>query len=103
LEHGGVVFNYDCPEGCPEVLAAFDAAIAAHGVDPMCEGVDARFIVAPDPTLDVPIAITAWEHVYVATCLDEESLIEFVEAHYGQGPEDLCARGLDGEERTWCD
>jgi hypothetical protein len=77
--------------------------MAAHGVDPSCTGVDARFIVAPDPNLDTPIAVTAWEHVYVATCIDEASLGTFVEAHYGQAPEDLCARGLDGESRTWCE
>jgi hypothetical protein len=104
LEHGAVIFNYDCPSGCPEVIAAFDGAIADHGVDPACDGVDARFIVAPDPDLEAPIAITAWERVYTATCLDEESLLEFVETHYAQGPEDLCARGFDGEERgNWCE
>ncbi len=103
LEHGAVVFNYDCPSGCPEVIAAFEAAIAAHGVDPACEGVDARFIIAPDPELELPIAITAWERVYVASCIDAESITEFVETHYAQGPEDLCARGFDGEAMgDWC-
>ncbi len=103
MEHGAVVFNYDCPSGCPDVLAAFDAIMADHGIDPSCDGVDARFIVAPDPDLDTPIAVTAWEHLYTATCLDEESLRAFVEAHYGQGPEDLCGRGFDGEARSdWC-
>lgn len=107
LEHGAIVLAYDCPEGCDDVLAALDAIITDHGADPLCEshdGTDARFILVPDPDLeDGTIAAVAWEHAYVATCLDEPSLRTFVEEHYGGAPEDLCAAGLDDSASGWCE
>ena len=105
LEHGAIAIQYDC-EDCTELLAAIDTLIEEHGVDPACEprGVDSRFLVAPNPDIDdALVVLTAWEHVYKATCIDVESMRAFIDAHYGQGPEDLCARGLDGESRGgWC-
>ena len=105
MEHGAVVLYHNCPEGCPEVLDAFREIRDAQGQDPQCEGVGEvlnRIIITPRPEMDVPIAATAWERSYTATCLDIESLVEFVSRHYGQGPEDLCSGGFDGSQRTWC-
>jgi hypothetical protein len=94
LEHGAVALLYNCPEGCPEVLEAF-ADIEAARVDPLCRTHASmnRIIIAPEPRLEVAIALIAWEHVYLATCLDEASLSAFVDAHYARAPEDLCAPG----------
>lgn len=94
LEHGAVALLYDCPEGCPEVVDVF-AGIKATREDTLCraQSSDNRIIIAPEPKLDVAIAVVAWGHVYLATCLDEGSLSAFVEAHYAQAPEDLCAAG----------
>jgi hypothetical protein len=95
LEHGAVALLHNCPDGCPEVLDAFAAIATAHADDVLCRDHPAgsRIIIAPDPTLDVAIAAVAWEHLYLATCLDEPSLTAFVDAHYAQAPEDLCAPG----------
>lgn len=94
LEHGAAALLYNCPEECPEVEEAF-ARIRADRVDPLCRLHPAgnRIIVAPEPRLDVAIAAVAWGHVYLATCLDEASLRDFVAAHYAEAPEDLCAPG----------
>lgn len=106
MEHGAIVFQVGCGDDCGSLMETIDSLIAAHGQDPACatNDVDARFIVAPNPDLsEAAFAITAWEHVYLGTCVHEESMAAFVEEHYGQGPEDLCARGFDGEARTWCE
>lgn len=101
LEHGAIVMAHDCEGECPEVLAAFDQVIDDFGVDTICVAgmspplVESRFVVTPDPELDAPIALSAWRATYVATCIDPPSLAEFVEAHYGAGPENLCAQGKD--------
>ena len=101
MEHGGVVLAHDCEGDCPEVEAAF-AAIASERVDPLCRGdAPSRIITAP-AELDHPVVALAWEHVYVATCLDEASLRAFVDAHYGNAPEDLCAPGVDLSAEGWC-
>ena len=93
LEHGAVVMAHDCADGCGDVLTAFDE-VAASIDDPVCREEDGpRVIVAPDPTLEWPIAVVAWEHVYLATCLDRPSLEAFVNEHYGMAPEDLCVPG----------
>ena len=74
--------------------------VTAHGVDAICAaGVDptvtSRFVITPDPELDAPIALSAWRATYVATCIDLPSLTAFVDAHYGEAPENVCAQGKD--------
>lgn len=103
LEHGGIVLAYDCPSGCTEVVAELEA-IASERDDVVCRDEDsrARFIVVPMPELDVPVAALAWEHGYLATCLDTDSLRSFIDAHYAAAPEDLCAAGVDLSDDGWC-
>jgi hypothetical protein len=98
LEHGAVALLHDC-DGCTdEVVAAFDEVTTAYGADPRCIATGsavARFVIAPDPALDHPVALAAWGATYVATCIDRPSLTAFVEEHYARGPEDTCAAGVD--------
>ena len=106
LEHGAIVLAYRCDAPpCTEITEALDAIVAEHGEDPLCRGEErpSRFVIAPDPTLDHPIAAIAWEHVYLATCLDLPSLRAFVSAHYGRAPEDLCVPGVDRSADGWCE
>jgi hypothetical protein len=101
LEHGAVILAYNCPDGCPDVVALFEQ-LAAERTDPRCRryGTLNRVIVVPDPELATPIAAVGWEHRYSATCLDEPSLRAFVDGRYARGREDTC---LPGERRErWC-
>jgi hypothetical protein len=100
LEHGTIVFLYNCsdPNGCADVVAAFEAVEAALPTDPICDpsmGVRVRTLITPDPLLDVPIAAVAWGWTYKAECLDPPSLQAFATAHYGMGPEQICTDGID--------
>jgi hypothetical protein len=52
-------------------------------------------IVVPDPTLDTAFAASAHQWTYTADCFDPDALGKFVDAHYGQGPEDFCSDGTD--------
>ncbi|AKF03451.1 DUF3105 domain-containing protein [Sandaracinus amylolyticus] len=104
MEHGAIVLAYRCePDECDALVATLQE-IADSRVDPLCRAGDtpSRFVIVPDPTLDVALAAVAWEHVYLATCLDRESLEAFVDAHYAQAPEDLCASGVDRSASGWC-
>lgn len=98
LEHGAIALLHDC-DGCTdEVVAAFGDVTTAHGADAACIGGGvsvARFVVAPDPELDHPIALAAWGATYVATCIDPDSMEAFVAEHYAKAPEDTCAAGID--------
>ena len=106
MEHGGVVLAYHCESDadCTAIRAEYDALVAARGRDTLCRDEDfpQRIVVVPDPTLPVPIAVTAWGHAYLATCLDPTSLRAFVDAHYGMATEALCAPGVDLSEGGWC-
>ncbi len=98
LEHGAIVFAYQCPSGsCPEIAAELQSVSDSLPDDPLCtgggEGVRVRTDITPYPLIDVPVAAAAWGWVYKAACFDAPTLKAFALAHYGQGPEDLCSDG----------
>lgn len=103
MEHGGVVIAYSCGADCADVPPRLRALYDSYTADPRCSasGVPHRLIVVPAPDLDVPIAAAAWGEIYRATCLDENSLRAFLDAHYARAPEDTCAAGVD-ESPGWC-
>ena len=95
-EHGGVVLLFNCPTGCPAVVAGLEALQDALPQDPSCTPpIRARTIITADPALPagVQVGASAWGALYTATCLDEPSLRAFVDGHYAAGPEDTCAQG----------
>jgi hypothetical protein len=93
LEHGAVVFWYNCPEGCADEVARANALIDSLPVDPLCAGTSTqrRAILVPSPDLDARWAASAWGFLVKAECLDEGTLLSFYAEHYGQGPEDFCS------------
>lgn len=104
MEHGAVVLAYRCSTEaeCTSTRAQLEALIDARPMDPACRG-DARrrVILVPEPTLDWPIAVLAWENMYLATCIDTPSITRFIDAHYAQAPENLCADGVS-RNANWC-
>lgn len=117
LEHGGIVLLYNCAIGdagqevpidtsdggdagagpCPSVAAELQAIIDAFPSDPLCDpsigDPRVRFVLTPDPLLDVPVAAAAWGWTYKAQCVDSATLGQFAKDHYGQGTEPICANG----------
>ncbi len=98
LEHGAIVFLYNCGvAGCPDVVATLEAAANAIPDDPLCaaaeQGVRVRTVITPDPLLDVPVAAAAWGYTYKAACADLPTLTDFALARYGDGREPLCTDG----------
>jgi hypothetical protein len=94
-EHGGVVFLYNCPDGCAGDVAALQALVDALPFDPHCEPpVRNRTIITADPLLPagVRIAAVAWGWSYTASCVDAPSLRAFFDAHYGMSYENFCAQ-----------
>lgn len=103
MEHGTVVIGYRCDDACPALVAELQAVIDAQPADVLCRGDDpARFILAPMPDLEWPIAVLAWERLYLATCMDRASMEAFIADAYAQAPENLCAAGVDLAASGWC-
>ncbi len=96
LEHGAVVFSYNCTN-CADQIAAAQALIDAQPDDPLCTpvGLHNRFVMTPDPHLDVPFAASTWGWTLRADCFDAAAFGDFVKKHYGQGREPVCGQGQD--------
>jgi hypothetical protein len=92
LEHGAVVFWYNCPDGCADEVAQAEAMINALPLDPLCAGLSTprRAVLVPSPSLDARWAASAWGFLQKADCFDANSLSSFYMEHFGQGPEALC-------------
>jgi hypothetical protein len=95
MEHGAVVLAYSCKD-CEDEVEGAKAFIDSLPVDPLCSsgsGPSRRIILTPDPLLETAWAAAAWGHTLTAECFEPEIFRAFVEAHYGAGPERLCADG----------
>ncbi|MET0794785.1 MAG: DUF3105 domain-containing protein [Polyangiaceae bacterium] len=97
LEHGAVVFSYNCPDGCSDEVATVQALIDALPEDPLCAGTGTprRVVLTPDPLLDVRWGLSAWGHTLRAECVDADRFRDFYLNHFGLGPEALCNAGSD--------
>ncbi len=98
LEHGAVVFFYNCsdPSGCPDLVSGLQMAEDALPDDPLCDkeaGLRVRALITPDPTLPTPVAAATWGWIYTAACIDLPTLIDFATLHYGRGPQTNCDDG----------
>ncbi|MCA9628062.1 MAG: DUF3105 domain-containing protein [Myxococcales bacterium] len=99
MEHGAVVFSYNCPEGCAAEVARAQKLIDEQlPGDVFCaeQGVDRRrVILTPDTGLKSRWAAAAWTWSLNADCFDEQTFLDFYEAHYDQAPEHICGDGID--------
>lgn len=99
LEHGAIVFSYNCcasSAGCAEEVARVQALIDSLPEDPSCSApVRSRVVLTPDPLLDVRWGVSAWGFALRSSCVDEQLFRQFYQEHYAHGPEDLCVDGSD--------
>jgi hypothetical protein len=92
LEHGAIVFWYNCPEGCADEVAQAEAMINALPLDPLCAGLPTprRAVLVPSPNLDARWAASSWGFLEKGSCFDAGALSSFYMEHFGKGREDLC-------------
>lgn len=81
LEHGGVVFLYDCADGCGEQLAEL-AALAAR---------NPRTVLTPYAELPTRFGVVAWGWRLLSDCLDGAAFQAFYDAHFDHAPESIDA------------
>ncbi|XXF81190.1 DUF3105 domain-containing protein [Myxococcaceae bacterium GXIMD 01537] len=71
LEHGHVVFLYNCPDGCPDEVEKLKTAM--QSVATGSNGVR-RAVLAPDPALPQRVAALVWRRTYLADSADPQAL-----------------------------
>ncbi|HSN73523.1 MAG TPA: DUF3105 domain-containing protein [Anaerolineae bacterium] len=74
LEDGGVMVQYNCPDGCPDLVAQL-----AEIVKPFDHGV----VLAPYPDMESRIALTAWTRIDTFDDFDAERIERFIKAYRG--------------------
>jgi hypothetical protein len=92
LEHGAVVFSYNCDD-CAEEIEAARAAVTQAPDDPACGA--PRLILTPDPLLDVGWAASAWGFTLRASCFEPEVFTAFYADRRGHGAEAVCSSGIE--------
>jgi len=80
LEHGGIMVQYQCPDGCPELVDQLKAIVGRY---------KNKVILAPydAPRLPHRIALTAWTRLDSFDDFDEARIVDFIDAYLNRGPE----------------
>ncbi len=73
LEDGGVTIQYNCPDGCSDLVEKLKAVARRYE----------RLILAPYPGIDKRIALTAWRRLDKFNEFDEQRIVRFIDAHIG--------------------
>ena len=75
LEHGGIGVQYDCPDGCDELVEQLGELVktaADRG---------GKVIMSPYPGMDTTISLTAWTFIDQFDVFDEDRIRDFIDAH----------------------
>ncbi len=74
LEDGGVMVQYNCPDGCPDLVAKLRAIVSSY---------DRQVILAPYPGMKTRLALTAWTRLDAFDDFDEKRIRRFITAYRG--------------------
>lgn len=74
LEDGGVMVQYNCLDGCEDLVAQLSAIVKTYE-----EGV----VLAPYPGMDSRIALTAWTRIDTLDDFDQARIERFIKAYRG--------------------
>lgn len=74
LEHGGVALQYNCPQGCPDLVQRLEALARDNDL----------VLVAPYPWMNAKLALTAWGRLETLDGFDEQRIRAFLDAYAGR-------------------
>ena len=86
LEHGAVVFLYNCPDGCESDLAELRT---------LHENSE-RSILTGYPSMTARFAVVSWGHRLVSECFDAQAFSDFYSAYFDMGPESISSGAPTG-------
>lgn len=78
LEHGGVVFLYNCPDDCPDERDALAALTDTLGV---------FALLTPYDALPTRFGAVAWQWRFLTDCFQADDFAQFWQARRDQAPE----------------
>jgi Protein of unknown function (DUF3105) len=74
LEDGGVVVQYNCPTGCPDLVDKLKAIVQRY---------ERQVLLAPYAGMKTRIALTAWTRLDAFDEFDEARIVRFIRAYQG--------------------
>jgi hypothetical protein len=74
LEDGAVMVQYNCPDECDELAEQLALIVSRY---------DSDVILAPYPTMESRIALTAWTRIDRLQEFDEDRIVDFIDAYRG--------------------
>lgn len=74
LEDGGVMVQYNCPEGCDDLVSQLTEVVGSY---------DDHVILAPYPEMESRIALTAWGRIDTFDDFDRERIERFIDEYRG--------------------
>ncbi|HEY3197888.1 MAG TPA: DUF3105 domain-containing protein [Nitrospirales bacterium] len=83
LEDGGVLLQYSCPKGCPELIKKLQALLVKYKKRADTEKKYLHLVIAPYPQMDSRLALTAWTRLDKLDDFDEPRVDRFIEAYVG--------------------
>jgi hypothetical protein len=83
LEHGHAVLAYNCPSGCPELVAKLNALWEAQQPNPSRK----RILVTPDPKLPFKMAAIVWGFGWQGDEFDEAAVNNVLAQQDKEAPE----------------
>lgn len=74
LEEGGVLLQYNCPEGCADLVEKLTRLTDEYN----------PILIAPYPLMNAKLTLTAWERIDLLDGWDEKRVRGFIEAYVGK-------------------
>ena len=78
MEHGGVVFLYNCTEDCSEAITWMTAFVEAR---------PGQTLLTPYSLMESNFAAVSWEHRLLMGCFESAAMEAFFVDNYGNAPE----------------
>ena len=77
LKQGAVIIQYNCPDGCSDVLEPLDTLINRY---------PENVILSPQPSIESTLAVTSWGYIDNMDGFDETRIESFIQKHAGYQP-----------------
>jgi len=86
LEHGGIVFLYNCPSGCPDEVQQMTNIFTQRPVDEFNE---VRILITTDTLMPHKLAAIAWGWRWQGETMDTTTIECFIDQRYDKGRESI--------------
>lgn len=87
LEHGAIVLLYNCPQGCPDLVAQTQALYPDLPAGRNAPSSAPRLLALPYQDMDHRLAVVAWDHLLELDQFDRGVIVAFYQRYLDRGPE----------------